>query len=223
MAATRNQMQLPAHLAIFPLSGAVLMPFGHLPLNVFEPRYLNLVDDLLGSGRIIGMIQPRHTQPDPVPDDAELYDVGTAGRIIQFQDPGDGRYMITLEGLSRFRVRSPDQSSSNHGYRFVDADYGSFAHDLSPDEHEDGPGRKRILELMHSYFGDKDIDADWDAVSKAPYEALVASLSMSCPFAPQEKQALLECYNHEERAHMLISLFEMSTAHGASVHDTLKH
>lgn len=223
MAGTRNPSELPNRLAIFPLSGAVLMPFGHLPLNIFEPRYLNLIDNVLGAGRILGMIQPREAHAELVPDDAQLFDIGTAGRIIQFQDSGDGRYLITLEGLSRFRLRSAVAPVGDQGYRCVDADFAPFEHDLDPTEQDDGPGRERILSLMQDYFGDKDIEADWEAVSKAPYEALIASLSMSCPFAPQEKQALLECENHEERAHMLISLFEMSIASSAPVPHALKH
>jgi len=211
MLGSRNPFDMPKKLPVFPLTGAVLMPFGHLPLNIFEPRYIQMIDDALGAGRIVGMIQPRGTQSEPVPDDAALYDIGTAGRIIQFQDSGDGRYLITLEGLARFRVASLYPAGDNlRGYRCVEAEYECFQHDLTPTERDDGPGRGRILELMQDYFGDKDIDADWNAVSEAPYEALVASLAMSCPFAPEEKQALLECGTHEDRAHMLISLFEMS-------------
>ncbi|MBL4613337.1 MAG: LON peptidase substrate-binding domain-containing protein [Magnetovibrio sp.] len=227
MVATRTPDDLPNRLAVFPLSGIVLMPFGHLPLNVFETRYLNMIEDALGTGRIkgriLGMIQPRHNQTDLVADDAPLYDIGTAGRIVQFQDPGNGRYLITLEGLARFRVTATIPPDPDRGYRWVEANFEEFEDDLNPVEHKDGPGRERLLELMHDYFGDNDIAADWGAVSDAPYDALIASLAMSCPFAPQEKQALLECTNHEQRARMLISLFEMNTNSIAPDPGSLKH
>ncbi|MCW8916424.1 MAG: LON peptidase substrate-binding domain-containing protein [Magnetovibrio sp.] len=210
MAGFRNPFELPKQLPIFPLSGAVLMPFGHLPLNVYEPRYIHMIDDALGQGRVVGMIQPRKVQGDPVPDDAELYDIGTVGRIIQFADPGDGRYVVTLEGLMRFRVEHCIEPEFGRGYRRVMPNYSTFEHDLNPNENDDGPGRERLLELTRTYFGEQEIEADWEAVAGAPYEALVASLSMSCPFAPEEKQALLETHDHEDRAAMLISLFEMS-------------
>lgn len=220
MSRARNAFSLPRQLPVFPLPGVVLMPYGHLPLNIFEPRYIHMIDDALGTGRItgriIGMIQPRHAGGDLVADDAQLYDVGTAGRIIQFHDSGDGRYLITLEGISRFRFQSELPSDPARGYRWVQADYSLYDDDLNIVEAVDEPGRERLLELMGHYFGKNDIDADWGAVSQAPYEALVASLSMSCPFAPQEKQALLECPTFQDRARMLISLFEMSDDVNAS-------
>jgi len=216
MSRARNAFPLPRRLAVFPLPGTVLMPYGHLPLNIFEPRYIHMIDDALGTGRIIGMIQPRHGGGDLIADDALLYDVGTAGRIIQFHDSGDGRYLITLEGLSRFRFHADLPSDPARGYRWVEADYSLYEDDLNVVDVADEPGRERLLELMGRYFGKNDIDADWNAVSQAPYEALVASLSMSCPFAPQEKQALLECPTFQDRARMLISLFEMSGDANAS-------
>jgi len=223
MVQARIPMQIPDQFPLFPLTGAVLMPFGHLPLNIFEPRYLNMIDDALGNERMIGMIQPRKAKGDLVPDDAGLYEIGTLGRIIQFSDPGDGRYLITLEGMTRFRIKTIHAPDPNRGYRRAEADLTPYDHDLSPIEHDDGPGRDRLLDLMQSYFGNKDIEADWDAVSSAPYEALVASLAMSCPFVPEEKQALLECDSHADRAAMLISLFEMSTADLGAETGALKH
>lgn len=210
MVLARTPFTLPRTLPVFPLSGVVLMPFGHLPLTIFEPRYLNMIDDALGEARIIGMVQPRVPCGDPVPDDVALYDIGTAGRILAFEDPGNGRYSITLEGLSRFRIQSEHAFDAAQGYRSVDADFAPFADDLNPTDQDDGPGRLRILELLEGYFTDKGIDADWQSVSKAPYEALVSSLTMSCPFEAGEKQALLQCETHADRAQMLISLLEMS-------------
>lgn len=210
MVIARSPFQLPERLPVFPLSGVVLMPFGHLPLHIYEPRYLNMIDDALGGPRIIALAQPRLPFDDPVPDDAALYDIGTAGRIIGFADPGNGRYQITLEGLARFRIKAVHTAAPERGYRTIDADFAPFHDDLSPTQLEDGPERTRILTLLRDYFSDKEIEADWDSVSEAPYEALISSLVMTCPFEPNEKQALLECKNHFERARMLVSLFEIS-------------
>jgi len=210
MLGERPPMKLPNLLPVFPLTGAVLLPFGHLPLNIFEPRYIHMIDDALGASRLIAMIQPRVAESGLIAGDAALYDIGTVGRIIQFSDTGDGRYLITLEGLSRFRAKSVTFVDSERGYRSVEADFEPFHHDLDPSKHEDEPSRDRIIELMRTYFNEQDIDADWDVVNDAPFEALIASLAMSCPFAPEEKQALLQCDSHEDRAHMLIALFEMS-------------
>lgn len=222
MMSARLPVALPSRLALFPLSGLMLLPFGHVPLNVFEPRYINLIDDALRGSRIFGVIQPMQSQVDPVSDDAELYTVGTAGRIVQFSDMSDGRYHITLEGLSRFHVTSEVAFDPARGYRQVDVDYAPYPKDPTPAEQSEGPGRERILDLMHGYFDAQEIEADWSAVSEAPYEALVSSLAMSCPFESGEKQALLECKNHEDRAQMLISLFEMSNE-GGPIQGTLKH
>jgi len=222
MVRARNPNALPSRISLFPLSGVTLLPFGHVPLNVFEPRYLNMVDDALGAERVIGVIQPRDVHADPVPDDTALFDVGTAGRIVQFHDSGNGRYAITLEGMSRFRLAAKPVLERSRGYRTVHADYVPYAEDLNPTEHDNGPGRARIIELMRAFFADKDIEADWDSVSAAPYEALVTSLAMTCPFEPREKQALLECPDHASRAGMLISLFEMDIE-GAGAPGPLKH
>lgn len=222
MMSARLPVALPQRIALFPLSGMMLLPFGHVPLNVFEPRYINLIDDALAGSRILGVIQPMLMQADPVPDDAELYTVGTAGRIVQFSDMSDGRYHITLEGLSRFHVRSEVPFDPARGYRQVEVDYAPYPKDALPAEKEDGPGRERILELMRGYFDAQEIEADWSAVAQAPYEALVSSLAMSCPFEAGEKQALLECKNHEDRAQMLISLFEIN-GEGGPQQGTLTH
>lgn len=210
MVLQRIPAELPKRVPLFPLPGVVLLPFGHVPLNVFEPRYLNMVDDALGADRFIAMIQPRETHPDPVPDDAPLYDIGTVGRIVQFQDAANGRYQITLEGLIRFRLTGVAPADGGRGYRVGETDFAGFEDDMQPTERDDGPGRAQILDLMRGYFDSKDIAANWESVSQAPYEALVTSLAMTCPFSPGEKQALLECASHEGRARMLISLFEMS-------------
>ncbi len=202
---------LPGTLPLFPLTGVLLLPHGHLPLNIFEPRYLNMTIDALGQGRMIGMVQPRHAQPDPVADTAELYPTGCAGRIISFAETEDGRYLITLLGVSRFRIVAELEPAA--GYRRAGAGYGPFAGDLGVD-----PGaidRPRLLEAVKAYFRVKGLDAGGCALEDAPDDALVTSLSMLCPFEPREKQALLECAGLAERAKLLTELMEMALREAA--------
>lgn len=222
MVATRSPQNLPSRLPVFPLSGVVLLPFGHVPLTIFEPRYLHMIDDALGRGRVIGLVQPRGRTSDPVPDDAALYDVGTVGRIVSFHDPDGGRYHITVQGITRFRSVKELPFDPTRGYREVEADYSPFTADLTVGNHNDDPGRQRILDLMQDYFSSKGIEADWEAVGQASFDSLVASLTMTCPFESGEKQALLECQSHAQRAKMLISLFEMSMV-GGSPPNSLAH
>ncbi len=201
----RNPRELPAVIPVFPLTGAILLPKGQLPLNIFEPRYLRMFDDALGGHRVIGMIQPRET------DDAEkppLYDVGCAGRITSFQETGDGRYLISLQGLSRFRVAA--ELAAATPYRQVNADYSDFAADMSEDRSGAAVDRERLFDAMRGYFASEGLSTDWQEAGAAPTEALVNSLAMGCPFAPNEKQALLEAGNLADRADCLIALMRMS-------------
>ena len=199
--------QLPEVLPIFPLEGALLLPHGHLPLHIFEPRYREMIDAALGSRRLLGMIQPRVVYPHPTPDDAELFEIGCAGRIVSFAETDDGRYLITLRGVCRFRVR--DELPLVFGFRRVHADYALFGHDL---EHgsDDGVDRSRLLVTARNYLRLKAIECDWSAAESASANALVTTFAMMCPFEPQEKQALLECPDLPERARLLVSLFEMA-------------
>jgi len=226
MTTVRAPLQLPTQLSLFPLSGIILLPFGHLPLTVFEPRFIGMIDDLLGRARILGVIQPKSHQPDPIPNDAQLFDIGTAGRIVHFTDLGDGRYHIILEGLSRFHIQGAHEinfaEQGHDGYRQAEVRYDQFEQDLQPQTLQDDERLERILNLMKLYFEHQEIDADWEAVADAPFEALVSSLTMSCPFAPEEKQALLQSADLQERANMLISLFEMNLD-GGQVPGALKH
>jgi len=222
MSSTRKPVNLPKQIALFPLSGVMLLPSGHVPLSVFEPRYINLVDHALSTTRTFGLIQPLVPQADPLPDDAALYSIGTAGRIVQFADMSDGRYHITLEGLARFRVLAETPFDPTRGYRQVDVEYALQTSDLDTPVQNAHKQRERILHVMQNYFASQDIEADWEAVAEAPYETLVSSLAMTCPFEAGEKQALLECNTHDERARMLISLFEMSGDGGLSA-GALKH
>ncbi len=202
---------LPERIPVFPLPGALLLPHGRLPLNIFEPRYLNLTADALGQGRMMGMVQPVHAEPDPVSDTAELYRTGCLGRITSFAETDDGRFLITLTGVSRFRI--VDELESVRGYRRVAARYDAFAHDLQEDTGATAD-RQRLLDAVRAYFQVQGIDTDWAAIKEAPDGALVTSLAMTCPFEPREKQALLECPGLIERTEFLTTLMEMAV-HGS--------
>jgi len=204
---------LPTELPIFPLSGVLLLPRNHLPLNIFEPRYLSMVDSALSGDRMIGMIQPRKADAsEPLP----VYPVGCAGRIVQFEEAEDGRYLISLKGLIRFTIAKELPFNDRLAFRQVRPDWSDFSEDLSPDE-EDGFDRSRLLASLKPYFKMQEIDANWDAITGSPGERLINSLSMVCPFESSEKQALLEAPTIVDRLDVLTSLVEMAvmeTSHG---------
>lgn len=198
---------LPQQLPIFPLEGALLLPRARLPLNIFEPRYLAMLDEVLASEhRLIGMIQPKENSPAPA-----LYGTGCAGRLTSFSETEDGRYVISLTGVCRFRVAEeiPDRAP----FRRVRADWSGFLKDLEPDKTElSEDERKAFMALLRSYFQAMKLSANWDALSGAEEEMLVNSLSMMCPFSPHEKQALLEAGDIAERRHNLQALMRFSLA-----------
>jgi uncharacterized protein len=198
---------LPDELPLFPLSGALLLPHGHLPLNIFEPRYLSMIEDALGTGRVIGMIQPQNPFADPVPDDASLYPVGCAGRIVSFEETETGHLFIALRGLCRFSLTR--EMALEKGYRRAHVDYLAFARDIQED---DGriKDRGRLITAVRKFFDLKDIEVDWQAIEEAADETLVTSLAMICPLEPREKQALLESPGLTERGELLTSLMEMA-------------
>jgi len=200
---------LPGSLPLFPLTGAVLLPRGQLPLNIFEPRYLQMVDYALQGDRLIGMIQPTESE-DKVMRPA-LSQVGCAGKIVSFQETNDNRYLITLTGLCRFRLTGEMQSAT--AWRAGFCDFAPFAGDLAQLSDEDFP-RDRLLAALKAYLSTRDMKADWKSVMTAPGEALVNALAMMCPFDPAEKQALLEAASFQERASTLMALLEMGGADG---------
>jgi Lon protease-like protein len=214
---------LPENLALFPLNGALLLPRGQMPLNIFEPRYLTMVEDALGQGRMIGMIQPSIEVSDPVPDACSLYKVGCAGKIVEFRELEDSRFLISLAGICRFKV--VEELENDRGYRRAAVDYDPYKIDLN-----DNPStvdRDRLLQVLRQYLdlsgvGAQDMmDVNWDALEQAPDEDLVNALSMLGPFEPREKQALLEAITLHERAQTLITMMSMATlAHedGSSGH-----
>jgi Lon protease-like protein len=216
----REAAALPDILPIFPLLGVLLLPRGRLPLNIFEPRYLAMTRDALGGERLIGMVQPSDPAPGSLGTDSPgihgpgigamnppVYPVGCAGRITQFSETDDGRFLLTLSGVSRFRI--VEELPLVSGYRRVVPDWRPFAHDRDrPDESTFD--RTRLIRGLKSYFSGREIQADWEAIEKAPAEHLVTSIAMACPFAPSEKQALLEAADPDERARRLTALVEMA-------------
>ena len=195
---------LPHSLPLFPLTGAMLLPRGHLPLNVFEPRYLEMVDYALQGDRLIGMIQP--VENEEITLKPRLSHVGCAGKIVAFQETGDNRYLITLQGVCRFRLTGEMESST--AWRAGFCDFAAFAGDLAESTASDLP-RERLLAALKTYLTSRDMQADWNSVLTAPAEALVNALALMCPFAPAEKQALLEAASFHERASTLLALLEM--------------
>lgn len=202
-----GQSKLPAEMPVFPLPGVLLLPGARLPLNIFEPRYLAMVDHVMATDRLIGMIQPLEQEhPSPTP---ALHLTGCAGRVIQYSETGDGHYLVTLMGISRFTISSelPEQG----GYRRIAPDWSGHEVDLAPDECV--IDRERMNSALREYFEVKQINADWKSIDASNDTQLVASLAMACPFAPLEKQALLEAPSIDVRAETMLALLEMAV-HG---------
>lgn len=199
--------ELPEILPIFPLDGVVLLPGGDLPLNIFEPRYLALFEDALRSHRLIGMVQPLRAGDDTV------FRIGCAGRITQFQETPDGRYLINLHGLCRFRILQELPIAAT-GYRSIKAGWGAYANDLSPQQclHLD---RRYLCTLLRDYLSAQHIDLDWDLVERVTDESLLTTLAMVCPFTASEKQALLEAPCCVSRSELFVSLLELALPRGS--------
>jgi len=183
----------------------LLLPRGRLPLNIFEPRYLAMTRDALAGERLIGMVQP--SDPQAAGDNPPVYPTGCAGRITSFSETDDGRFLITLTGISRFHIR--EELPLLEGYRRVVPEWRDFAGDLAGDD-EPSFDRERLLRGLRAYFQHHRIEADWDAITSVPGERLVTSIAMICPFEPSEKQALLEAPDLGERAQLLTAIVEMA-------------
>jgi Lon protease-like protein len=209
---------LPSSLPIFPLSSALLMPKGQLPLNIFEPRYLAMVDHALAHDRLIGMMQPRN--PDAPMGEAQVFSVGCAGRISAYSETDDGRYHITLTGVCRFAYQ--DDITTIGGFRLAQVDFAPYAGDLGDAGlNEDGQtdNRQRLMDSLTSYFSLKGFGADWQKLRQTPTVTLVNSLAMILPFNALEKQALLEVKALSERTAMLTSLMDMASQGGGDSDD----
>ncbi|HJW42387.1 MAG TPA: LON peptidase substrate-binding domain-containing protein [Rhizomicrobium sp.] len=196
---------LPRTLGVFPLTGVLLLPRGHLPLNVFEPRYLALVESALSGSRLIGMIQP--TEHEDKALKPALTAIGCAGRVTAYRETEDGRYLITLTGICRFRVA--EELDTPASFRAVKPDFSAFAGDLAERDEADFP-RERLLAALNEYLSRRELKADWKSVMNAPAETLVNALAMLCPFEPNEKQALLEAPEWHDRVTTLLALLEMA-------------
>ena len=209
---------LPVILPIFPLTGVLLLPRGRLPLNIFEPRYLAMTRDALAGERLIGMVQP--SDPAASGSNPPVYPTGCAGRITSFSETDDGRFLITLTGTSRFRIR--EELPLLEGYRRVVPDWHEFARDLGNEE-EPSFDRERLLRGLKGYFQQHQISADWDAITSVSGDRLVSSIAMICPFDPSEKQALLEASDLAERARLLTAIVEMAVMQPPSESTGARH
>lgn len=202
-------LHLPETLPLFPLPGALLLPRARLPLHIFEPRYLAMLEDCLKSpARLIGMIQPAPMAGD----DSRLAAIGCAGRVTAFSETEDGRYMITLTGISRFRLR--EEVAGFAPYRRAQVDWQTFARDRGNEETDPGFDRPALMDLLARYFAMKGLGTDWGSLKEADPELLVNSLSMLLPFQPEDKQALLEAPSLETRRETLITLLEFALRSG---------
>jgi Lon protease-like protein len=214
-------VDLPGVIPIFPLPGALLLPRGQMPLNVFEPRYLEMVDDALASRhRLIGMIQPDSSHPGPDEDKPNLFKVGCVGRITQIAESGDGRYLMQLTGVARFRVE--EELAVATAYRQCSVTYAPFADDFIARKGEEEVNRKELLRTLADFLTANNLKADWEGIENAPNEALVNALAMMSPYGSAEKQALLEAPDLKTRAEILVAVTEIELAKNSSDGETLQ-
>lgn len=199
---------LPTEFAIFPLPGALLLPGGRLPLNIFEARYLAMTEDALANKRMFAMIQPDRAHPRG-PTGPAIYRIGCLGRLTSFSETDDGRFLITLTGVTRFTV--VEELPMHRGYRRVRADFTGFASDLKPAPKDPDFDRAALVSALQSYFARRGIDANWEAIEGMPDETLVTTLGMVCPFDPVEQQALLESAGPADRSATLLTLLRIDS------------
>ena len=213
----RGPADLPGRIPVFPLPGALLLPRGQMPLNIFEPRYLEMVDDALRDGhRLIGMIQPDPAHPG-VPERPNLYKIGCVGRITQLAETGDGRYLMQLTGVARYRIIQ--ELPVPTAYRQCSVDYMPFIDDFTARKGEEHVDRKAVLAALTQYLKANNLKADWEGIENAPNEALVNALAMMSPYDPAEKQAMLEAPDLKTRAEILVAVTEIALAKGQTEDD----
>ena len=207
----RGPADLPEILPVFPLPGALLLPRGQMPLNIFEPRYLAMVDDSFRDGhRLIGMIQPDIAHSPKNSDKPALFRVGCVGRITQLAESGDGRYILELTGVARFKV--VEELEVLTAYRQCKVDIFAFTDDFTARVGEDKVNREALLVALADFLKANNLQVDWEGVESAPNEALVNALAMMSPYGPAEKQAMLEAPDLKTRAEILIAVTEMDLA-----------
>ena len=198
---------LPAALPIFPLTGVLLLPRGRLPLNIFEPRYVNMITDALAADRMFGMVQPSTANAESLEGEPALYQTGCAGRITLFEETDDGRFILSIKGVSRFAII--EETPTLRGYRKCTVDWNPFRGDLAAVAAPE-IDRAKLVGAVRRYFSAKGIEADWAAIDQAGDEYLVTSIAMLCPFDPPEKQALLEAADLAGRSELLTTIVQMA-------------
>ncbi len=209
----RRPSDLPPRIPLFPLRGAILLPRATLPLNVFEPRYLAMVDDVMSGSRVIGIVQPSTTDDageSPENKDAALRKVGCAGRVTAYQELDDGRLLITITGVARYSI--VDEAVTAGPYRVATVSYDRFASDFDVGRGEEQVDRTNLVRVLRAYLEQNRLKADWTAIERAPSEYLINALCVMSPYGPEEKQALLEAEDLKRRAEVLIALAEMELA-----------
>lgn len=220
----RRPSDLPPRIAVFPLRGAILLPRATLPLNVFEPRYLAMIEDVMAGTRIIGIVQPAGDDIDeeesPADKSAGLRRVGCAGRVTSYQEMDDGRIVITLTGIIRYEII--DEAETDKPYRVMSVSYDQFASDLREGLGEEQVDRVNLLRVLRSYLTANRMKADWSAIQRASSEFLINALSVMSPYGPEEKQALLEAADLKSRADVLVALAEIELASNGGSGSTLQ-
>jgi Lon protease-like protein len=214
---TASLADLPARVRLFPLTGSILLPRAVMPLNIFEPRYLEMVRDAMATDQMIALVQPRNADSDESEPPA-LYDIGTVGRITQYSETGDGRFLIALTGMARFRLVQERPATTS--YRQAEVDYTPYAADWSPADPLAATARADLESTLKAYLEAQGLSADWDAVKSADDESLVNTLSVVCPFTSAERQALLQARTLPDRASTLATL--MAFAQGAPTDRTVQ-
>ncbi len=221
----RRPADLPPRIPVFPLRGAILLPRATLPLNVFEPRYLEMVDNVMSGDRLIGIVQPAQDEShdeeeSPLGRSVGLRNVGCVGRVTSYQEVDDGRLVITLTGIARYEIL--DEAMTDLPYRVASVAYDRFASDLNEGLGEDEVDRTNLLRVLRSYLDANRLEADWAAIQRASSEFLINALCVMCPYGPEEKQALLEAEDLKRRADVLVALAEMELASSGGSGTTLQ-
>jgi uncharacterized protein len=219
----RRPADLPSVIPVFPLRGAILLPRAALPLNIFEPRYLEMITDAMSTTRIVGIIQPAGgDQSEESPEDRRigLRKVGCAGRITSYQELDDGRFVITLTGIARFETLG--EQPFPRPYRSMSVSYDRFEQDFDPGRGEDLVDRENLLRVLKNYLEANRLKSDWNSIMRASSEFLINALSVMSPYGPEEKQALLEARDLKTRADVLVALAEMELASGGGTAGTLQ-
>ncbi len=213
----RNPADLPQQIPVFPLRGVILLPRATLPLSIFEPRYLDMIEDVLAGQRVFGIVQPERSESDeesPAGKAVGLRPIGCVGRLTAFQEVADSRVLVTMTGIARFDLRS--EVSTEKPYRVFDVDYAPYDDDFQHGAGEEAVDRNNLLRVLKAYLEAHKLKADWRSILSAPTEYLVNSLSIVCPYGPEEKQALLEAAVLKTRADVLMALAEMELASNES-------